>query len=247
MIWCQGRNSRITVPMIGVRPMPPPTSTWKPSSPASFLQQVQADVVPAGRGAVFRGAGDGDLELARQEGELGVQRAPLAQDFAEGARVGDLVDGDAGALVAGDVADAVAAGLDAVHVDAGQQVHHVGALDQRNPVELHVLARREVAVADFRWERPSRRRASAPGRARPAWPARPEDLGLGLVVFAGDLGQHAQLAAGQLAVGHRDAQHRRVALDVPAVLQAQRAELVVARACRPGCARAGRGTGRRGC
>jgi hypothetical protein len=29
-------------------------------------------------------AGDGDLELARQEGELGVQRAPLAQDFANG-------------------------------------------------------------------------------------------------------------------------------------------------------------------
>ena len=39
--------------------------------------------------------------------------------------------------------------------------------------------------------------------------------------------QLAQLAAGELAVGHGDAQHRRVALDVPAVLQAQRAEIVV--------------------
>ena len=36
MICAQGRNSRITVPMIGVRPMPPPTSTLKPSSPASL-------------------------------------------------------------------------------------------------------------------------------------------------------------------------------------------------------------------
>jgi hypothetical protein len=37
------------------------------------------------------GAADGDLELARQEGELGVQRAPLAQDLAVGPRVDDLV------------------------------------------------------------------------------------------------------------------------------------------------------------
>jgi hypothetical protein len=110
------------------------------------LHHMQAHVVPAGGGAVFGGAGDGDLELARQEGELGVQRAPLAHDFREGARIGDFVDGNAGALVAGDVADAVAAGLDAVHVDRGQQVHHVGRLGQRNPVVLHVLARREVGV-----------------------------------------------------------------------------------------------------
>ena len=32
-----GRKSRITVPMIGVRPMPPPTRTSKPISPASFF------------------------------------------------------------------------------------------------------------------------------------------------------------------------------------------------------------------
>ena len=44
-------------------------------------------------------------------------------------------------------------------------------------------------------------------------------------------------AAAQLAVGHGHAQHRRVALHVPAVLQAQRAELVVAAARRPGGAR----------
>ena len=145
MIWFHGRNSRSTVPMIGVRPMPPPTCTRKPSSPASFFTSLQADVVPAGGGAVFGGAGDRDLELARQEGELGMQRAPLPHDLGEGARVGDLVDRDAGALVAGDVADAVAAGLDAVHVDRGQQVHHVGRLGERNPVVLDVLARGEVA------------------------------------------------------------------------------------------------------
>jgi hypothetical protein len=106
--------------------MPPPTSTAKPTR-RLVLEQLQADVVPAGGGAVFLGAVDGDLELARQEGELGVQRAPLAQDFGKGAgrrsRPRQCRPG-----VAGDVADAVAAGLDAVHVHAGQQVHHVGRL-----------------------------------------------------------------------------------------------------------------------
>ena len=155
-ICCHGRNSRTSVPMIGVRPMPPPTQTLKPISPASFFTQLQADVVPADRGAVFGRAGDGDLELARQEGELRVQRAPLAQDLAVGPRVDDLVGRDAGECVAGDVADAVAAGLDAVHVDLGQQVHHVGALGERDPVELQVLARREVAVAARRNSRAMR-------------------------------------------------------------------------------------------
>ena len=60
------------------------------------LHQQQADVVPGGRGAVLERAADRDLELARQEGELGMQRAPLAQDLAVGPRVDDLVGGDAG-------------------------------------------------------------------------------------------------------------------------------------------------------
>ncbi len=47
------------------------------------------------------------------------------------------------------------------------------------------------------------------------------------VVLARDACEHPQLPAGELAVRHGDAQHRRVALDVPAVLQPQRAQLVV--------------------
>ena len=160
------------------------------------LQQLQADVVPGDGGAVLLGAAHRDLELARQEGELGMQRAPLAQDLAVRARVHDLVRGHAGEAVARDVADAVAAGLDAVHVHRGQQLHHVGGARQRDPVELAVLAGREVRVA--------------------------------AVEFAGDARQHAQLRRGQLAVRDGDARHRRVALDVPAVLQPQRPEFVVA-------------------
>ncbi|MNN02795.1 hypothetical protein D3C81_1154650 [compost metagenome] len=50
------------------------------------------------------------------------------------------------------------------------------------------------------------------------------DVGIALVVVAGDLRQLAHLARGQQAIGHGDTQHRCVALDVQAVLQAQRAE-----------------------
>ena len=65
-----GRNSRTVLPIIGVRPRPPPTMTSKPISPASLRLQLQADVVHLDRGAVVRRAGDRDLELARQVGEL---------------------------------------------------------------------------------------------------------------------------------------------------------------------------------
>ena len=103
--------------------------------------------MPADRGTVLVGARDRDLELARQESELRVQGAPLAHHFAIGPRVDLLVGGDAGQCVAGDVSYAVAAGLDAVHVDRCQPVHHVGGFCQRDPVVLQVLACREVAVA----------------------------------------------------------------------------------------------------
>ena len=62
---------------------------------AEFARRVahhlQADVVRLDRGAVVRAAVDGDLELARQERELGMQRRPLPEDFGIGARIGDLV------------------------------------------------------------------------------------------------------------------------------------------------------------
>ena len=53
-------------------------------------------------------------------------------------RVLDLVDGGAGVVVGGDVADAVARGLHGVHVDGqrGQRVRRVLELD---PVELQVV------------------------------------------------------------------------------------------------------------
>ena len=58
-----------------------------------------------------------------------------------------IVGGHPGESLGGDVAHAVAGGLDGVHVDGGQAFEDVRHLGQFDPVELHVLARGEVAVA----------------------------------------------------------------------------------------------------
>ena len=116
-----------------------------------------------------------------------------------------------------------------MHIDAGQQVQHVGAFGYRHPVVLHVGARGEVAVAV------TQRRAQhfAIGQRNVAQlvlrgAGLLQQGGIGLVKLARNAGQHTQLCAGDFAIRHRHAQHRRVALDVPAVLQAQRFELVFA-------------------
>ena len=171
---------------------------------------MQADVVHLDGGAVARRGGHGDLELARQEAELGVQRRPLADDLGVGARVGHLVGGGAGEVIGGDVADAVAGGLDGVHLDVGQLVQDVGDVGELGPVELQVLARGEVAGA--------------------------------AVVGARDVGELAQLARGQRAVGDGDAQHVGVQLQIDAVHEAQRLELVLGQLARERGARPGRGT-----
>src|SRR6185369_3066259 len=72
---------------------------------------------------------------------------PLTEDFGQRARVDHFVGGDAGELVGGDVADAVAGGLDGVHVDFGQVAEDVRAVLDLRPVELAVVAGGEMAVA----------------------------------------------------------------------------------------------------
>ena len=79
--------------------MPPPTQTLKPSSP-SLRDQLQPDVVELDRGAIGIAGDHRDLELARQEAEFGVEARPLAQQLGVGPRVGDLVGGGPGELVA---------------------------------------------------------------------------------------------------------------------------------------------------
>ena len=162
----------------------------------SVFHRLKADVMHFDGGTVRRRTVDRDLELAWQVGEFRVEGRPLTHDLAPWARVNQFVGGDAGKLVRGDVAQAVAAGLDGVHLHGGQFSEDIGNVFQRRPVELHVLAGTDVRVA--------------------------------LVVVAGDFGQHTGLARGQLPVRHSNAQHRREALDIEAVLQAKRAELFFA-------------------
>jgi hypothetical protein len=72
-------------------------------------------------------------------------------------------------MIGRDVADAIAARLQRVHLDGGEIGQDVRHVDQLRPVELDVLPRGEMAVA--------------------------------LVVFARDVGEHAQLPRRQRAVG----------------------------------------------
>ena len=93
------------------------------------------------------------------------------------------------------VANAIAAGLDRVHLHGGEESENVRHVFEPRPVELDVLARREMTVAS--------------------------------VILARNAGEHPELRRGHEAVRNRDAKHRRMLLDVKAVLQAQRAKLVL--------------------
>ena len=102
--------------------------TPKPTSPFVHRDAVQRRCRAQRRGAVVLRAVDGDLEFARQKGEFRMEGRPLADQFAIRPRIDDFVGGDAGEMVGGDVADAIAAGLDRVHLhrrEVGQDVRHV--------------------------------------------------------------------------------------------------------------------------
>ena len=184
----------MVLPMNGVRPSPPPTITSKPALAGAVPVHAQADVVHLHRRAVVRRGGERDLELARQERELRMQREVLAQQLRPDARILDLVGRDAGPLIGGDVAHAIAAGLHAVQAGAREIGHRVGQLLELDPVELDVLPRGEMAVV--------------------------------AVVAPRHVREHAHLVGGERAVGNGDPQHIGVQLQIDAVHQAQRLELV---------------------
>ncbi len=163
------------------------------------LHHLQPDVVRLDDGAVALGARHGDLELARQERIFGMQRRPLPQDLGIGARVGDLVGGRAGEMVGRDVADAVARGLDGVHLDGGELGQDVGAVLQRRPVVLDVLARGEMPVAAVVAARDVGQHAHLLRAQRAVGDGDAQHVGVELQVHAVHQAVQLELVLGQLA------------------------------------------------
>ena len=98
-------------------------------------------------GAIVRGRGHRDLELARQVSELGMQRRPLAHQLGVWPRIHDLVACNAGKVIAGDVANTVARCLDRMHLHRSELCQNIGHVLEFRPVELKVLPRREMSVS----------------------------------------------------------------------------------------------------
>ncbi len=94
-----------------------------------------ADVVHAHGGAIDGTAGDGDLEFARQVGEFRMVGGPLAQDLRKQARVDDFIARGTREMIGGDVAHAVAAGLDGMQVRFGERGEDLRRIVQTHPVD----------------------------------------------------------------------------------------------------------------
>ena len=95
-----------------------------------------------------------------------MQSHMLANKLGPDARILDLVGSNTGPLVGGDVANAIAAGLHAVHPDAGERRHGVGEFFELDPVVLNVLAGGEMAVTAIEAPRHMRQHAHLGRRQR---------------------------------------------------------------------------------
>ena len=122
-------------------------STLKPTRAVRLLGRPQADVVDLDPGAVLRAAGHGDLELAGQVGVLPVAGEEGRDGLRDRQRLDDLVGVDARHRARAHVAGRVAAGLDRGQPDLPEALPDPGHVGDADPVQLDVLARREVGVA----------------------------------------------------------------------------------------------------
>ncbi len=169
-----------------VRDAPEPSAHRhrEPGFAGAVPVQPQADVVDRDGGAVVRRSRDRDLELARQEREFGMHRGVLAHDLRPDAGVLDLVRRDAGPLIGGDVANGIAARLDAVQPRPREIGHRIGQLLELDPMELDVLPRGEVAVAAVIAARHVCKRPQLLGGERSVGNADPQHVGVQLQIDA---------------------------------------------------------------
>ena len=171
----------------------------EPGLAFGVLVQAQADVVDLDRGAIMRGGGDRELELARQEGEFRMQRGVLPQQFGPDAGILDLAGRHAGPLVRGDVAGVVARGLHGVDADLGEIGQRIRQFGELDPVELDVLPRGEMAVAAVVAPRDMRQRAQLLRRQRAVGDRDAEHIGVQLQIDAVLQPQHLEFVLGELA------------------------------------------------
>ena len=90
----------------------------------------------------------------------------LADQLRPDPRILDLVRRSTGPLVRGEIANAIAARLHAVHADAGECRHGVGEFLELDPVVLNVLASGEMAVTAIEAPRHMRQHAHLRRRQR---------------------------------------------------------------------------------
>ena len=74
-------------------------------------------------------------------------RRPLPDPLRIRPGVGDLIQGSAGKMIGGDVANSVTTGLDSVHIELSQRLQNVRGINQARPIKLDVLPGGEVAIA----------------------------------------------------------------------------------------------------
>src|SRR3546814_13215679 len=87
------------------------------------------------------------FELAWQPVEFRMERRPFPGDLARRTRIDKLIVRDAGEMIRGHIANAIAGCLDRMHLHGrplGEDVRHLFEL---GPVELHVLSLREMTEA----------------------------------------------------------------------------------------------------
>ena len=115
---------------------------------AAFVDGAdQRDAVDLGRVAAIGAGGDRVLVLARQVGPVGVAVEEVGGGIDDRRRVEELVGGDPLDGAARDVADGVAAAAGGRDAEALEVREDVGQLRELEPVQLDVLAGRELAVA----------------------------------------------------------------------------------------------------
>jgi hypothetical protein len=104
----------------------------------------EAEIVEARKRGIRIGAGEGDLELARQQPGVGLGDEPAGERERVGAGIEDLVHADTGLGRDEDVADGIAAAAARGQTEFEQFAHGLDNLLQRDVVDLELLPRGDV-------------------------------------------------------------------------------------------------------